>query len=169
MDALSRGIIVTAAALLPGKARRERYLEQWLADGEGAAELGISALSVAFGAVKAAVAMNLTRRSAVALGLAVVLVVGGIRLTMTTSRWVPGAAMAMAGVALPFLLLIIRRFTDRDTLADWQDALAARQARLSKRASPGAEPARRRLFPLFLGAALLVLAVLLLYVMVTRT
>ncbi|MEV2270992.1 hypothetical protein [Nonomuraea africana] len=166
MDALSRGLIVTAAAILPGKARRERYLEQWLADGEGSAELGISSLSVAFGAVKAAVATNLTRRSAVALGLAAVLVIGGIRLTMTTPGWVLGAAIAMAGVALPFLLLIIRRFTDRDTLGDWEDALAARQAGLSKRASPDAEPDRKRLFALVLGAILVALAaLLLLYIM----
>ncbi|WP_031163478.1 hypothetical protein [Streptosporangium roseum] len=127
--------------------------------------LRISSLSVALGAVKAAVAMNLTRRSAVALGLAAVLVVGGIRLTMTTPDRVPGTAMAMAGVALPFLLLIIRRFTDRDTLGDWEDALAARQARLSKRTSPDAEPDRKRLFALVLGAVLMALAAPLLYIM----
>ncbi|MEU7895176.1 hypothetical protein AB0B45_20230 [Nonomuraea sp. NPDC049152] len=164
MDALIRGIIVTAAAIVPRKARRERYLEQWLADGEGAAELEISSLSVALGAVKAAVAMNLTRRSAVALGLAAVLVIGGIRLTMITSDWMPGAAIAMAGVALPFLLLIIRRFTERDTLGDWEDALAARQARLSKQAPPDTELDRKRLFALVLGAVLVTVAALL-YIM----
>ncbi|MGW4475417.1 hypothetical protein ACWENQ_37605 [Nonomuraea sp. NPDC004354] len=86
---------------------------------------------MAFGAVKAAVAMNLTRRSAVALGLAVVLVVGGIRLMMTTSGWVP--AIAMAGVALPFLLLIIpgsptatrRSPTDLNSLPPFADALTS--------------------------------------------
>ncbi|MEV0381252.1 hypothetical protein [Nonomuraea sp. NPDC050643] len=159
MNALTRGIIVTAAAILPGKARRERYLEQWLADGEGAAELEMSSLSVALGALRAALAMNLTRRSAVALGLAAVLVVGGIRLIMNTPFGVPGAAMAMAGVALPFLPLIIRRFMERDTLGDWEDALAARQARLSKRASPDAG----RLLTPALGAVLVALAALLLY------
>ncbi|WP_336211840.1 hypothetical protein [Nonomuraea sp. LPB2021202275-12-8] len=162
MDALIRGIIGTAAAILPEKAQRERYLEQWLADAEGAAELETSSLSVAFGALRAAVVMNLTRRSAVALGLAAVLVIGGIRLTMITSDWVPGAAMAMAGVALPILLLIIRRFRDRDTLGDWEDALAARQARLSKRAFPDADLDRKRLFALVLGAVLVALAALLL-------
>ncbi|MEU7745749.1 hypothetical protein [Nonomuraea sp. NPDC049158] len=60
------------------RARRERYLEQWLADGERAAELDISSPSVAFGVVKAAVAMNLTRRSAVALGLAAILIIGSL-------------------------------------------------------------------------------------------
>ncbi|MGR6917619.1 hypothetical protein ACU635_25560 [[Actinomadura] parvosata] len=136
MNPLVRGVIVTAAAILPGKARRERYLEQWLADGEGAAEVGVRALSVALGALKAALMMNLTRHSVVPLGLAVVLVVGGVRMATATPDRVIGTALAMARVALPFLLPVIRRFTERDTLGDWEDALAARQVGLS-RGEPG--------------------------------
>ncbi|TDE37590.1 hypothetical protein E1295_34395 [Nonomuraea mesophila] len=163
MDALSRGLIIAAAAILPGEARRERYREQWLADGEGAAELGIGSLSVAFGAVRVALAMNLTRRSAPALGLAVVLVVGGIRLATTTSGGALGAALAMAGVALPFLLLIVRRFTERHSPGDGQDALAAGRARPASRA-PDAGPDWERLqFVLVGGTVLVFLAVLLLH------
>jgi hypothetical protein len=44
-----------AAALLPDPERRERYREQWAADVRGAADLGLSPLRLALGAVGAAV------------------------------------------------------------------------------------------------------------------
>ncbi|TYB55332.1 hypothetical protein FXF51_45515 [Nonomuraea sp. PA05] len=153
MNPLVRGVIVTAAALLPGKARRERHLEQWLADGEGAAEAGLTSSRVALGALRAALVMNLTRRSAVPLGLAAVLVIGGVRLAVTTSEQALGTAVAMAGVALPLLLLIIRRFTERD----WEDTLTAGQA--------GPPPGRKRPLPLILGAVPVILAALLLLIL----
>ncbi|SEH01232.1 hypothetical protein SAMN05444920_119162 [Nonomuraea solani] len=159
MDALSRGIIVTAAAILPGRARRERYREQWLAAGAGAPELEISPLTVALGALRAALAMNLTRGSAVALGLAAVLVMGGIRLATITPDPVPGAALTLAGVALPVLLLIIRRFTERDTPGDWDSVAAGRGHPPSP--DTDAEPARTWLF----WPALAALAALLLYLL----
>ncbi|AQZ61397.1 hypothetical protein BKM31_07830 [[Actinomadura] parvosata subsp. kistnae] len=163
MNPLVRGVIVTAAAILPGKARRERYLEQWLADGDGAAEAGIRPLSVALGALRAALMMNLTRHSVVPLGLAVVLVVGGVRMATATPDRVIGTALAMAGVALPFLLLVIRRFTERDTLGDWEDALSARQAGLSRGGDGGG-----RVSGPVLGAVMAVLAALLLVLLLVR-
>ncbi|UBU09279.1 hypothetical protein [Nonomuraea gerenzanensis] len=165
MNPLVRGVIVTAAAILPGRARRERYLEQWLADGEGAAEAGMGSLAVALGALRAALAMNLTRRSAVPLALAAVLVIGGARLATTSSSQVLGIAIAMAGVALPLLLLVLRRFTERDTLGDWEDTLAARQAGLSRGRPADRGAAGKRLLPLLLGAAPVILAAVLLLVL----
>lgn len=46
--------VVTAAALRLPRGQRDRYLEQWRADVEGARELGLSPLGVAFGAVRIA-------------------------------------------------------------------------------------------------------------------
>ncbi|MEW9526912.1 hypothetical protein [Microbispora sp. NPDC049125] len=158
MNGLIRGAVLVAAATLPGAERRERYREQWLADCAGAGELGMSAPSVAAGAVWAAVRMNLSHGAAGPLGLAVVLVVGGIRLATVRPDWIPGVATALAGAALPILLLIVRRFLENGAFGDL--ANVARQARRV----PGG-PRRGRMLSLTLGGALLLTlsAVLFLY------
>ncbi|WP_447004608.1 hypothetical protein ACRAKI_34280 [Saccharothrix isguenensis] len=46
--------VVRAAALRLPRAQRDRYLEQWRADVEGAAEVGLNPLGVAFGAIRIA-------------------------------------------------------------------------------------------------------------------
>lgn len=48
------------AALLPAGPTRERYREQWAADVDGAAELGLSPLGVALGAARCAVLLTTT-------------------------------------------------------------------------------------------------------------
>jgi hypothetical protein len=53
MTRLALAVVRAAAALLP-RAQRERYLEQWRADVEGARELGLNPLGVAFGAIRIA-------------------------------------------------------------------------------------------------------------------
>jgi len=58
---LARAIIHAAVAILPDRECRARYREQWLADVNGATELGMSALPVALGAAVAAVQLATTR------------------------------------------------------------------------------------------------------------
>ncbi|NUT48924.1 MAG: hypothetical protein HOV94_16695 [Saccharothrix sp.] len=53
MTRLALAAVRAAAALLP-RGQRDRYLEQWRADVEGARELGLSPLGVAFGALRVA-------------------------------------------------------------------------------------------------------------------
>ncbi|WP_033436626.1 hypothetical protein [Saccharothrix sp. NRRL B-16314] len=53
MTRFALAVVRAAATLLP-QAQRDRYLEQWRADVEGARELGLSPLGVAFGAVRVA-------------------------------------------------------------------------------------------------------------------
>lgn len=55
---LARAIVHTAAAVLPDPGARTRYREQWLADVNGAAELGMSSLPVALGAAAAAIRLS---------------------------------------------------------------------------------------------------------------
>ncbi|GAA0355135.1 hypothetical protein GCM10009530_00270 [Microbispora corallina] len=155
MNPIIRGTILVAAAALPRPGQRERYREQWLADAVGAAELGMSGLSVALGALRAAVAMNLTAGAAPALGLAVVLVIGGIRLALTREDWIPGAATALAGVALPFLLMIIRRFGRPYGLGDWRDLFDLRRSALSRR-GPSSGGRRAWIASLVFGSLVLV-------------
>ncbi len=57
-------IVTAAAALRLPREQRDRYLEQWRADVEGARQLGLSPLGVAFGAVRIA---NRERKPAVLL------------------------------------------------------------------------------------------------------
>ncbi|WP_461123318.1 hypothetical protein [Saccharothrix stipae] len=53
MTRLALTLVRAAAVLLP-RGQRDRYLEQWRADVEGARELGLSPLGVAFGAIRIA-------------------------------------------------------------------------------------------------------------------
>ncbi|GAA4261584.1 hypothetical protein [Dactylosporangium darangshiense] len=57
---LGRAIVYIAAAVMPDPDTRARYREQWLADVDGAAELGLSSLPVALGAAAAAVRLAAT-------------------------------------------------------------------------------------------------------------
>jgi hypothetical protein len=59
---LGRAIVHVASAVMPNRATRARYREQWLADVDGAAELGLSPLPVALGAAAAAIRMTATDR-----------------------------------------------------------------------------------------------------------
>ncbi|MGW0479290.1 hypothetical protein [Nonomuraea sp. NPDC003214] len=153
MHALARGLVVAAAAILPGRARRERYREQWLADAEGAAEAGFSPVSVAVGAVRAALLMNLTGRAVVLLGLVAVLVVGGIRLATSSPAVLPGVAIALTGLVLPVVLLVARRLRERGR----DDAPAARPWTFSAPAIDG-----DRLVVLVVAAVVAALVVILL-------
>jgi hypothetical protein len=60
---LSRRIVRIAVAVIADPALRERYREQWLADVEGAAEVGLAPLPVALGAASAAIRLGASRRS----------------------------------------------------------------------------------------------------------
>jgi hypothetical protein len=53
MTRLALAVVRVAALLLP-RAQRDRYLEQWRADVEGARELDLNPLGVAFGAIRIA-------------------------------------------------------------------------------------------------------------------
>lgn len=66
---LARAVVHIAVALVPGAGTRIRYREQWLADVDGAAELGLSALPVALGAAMAAVRLAVAGTRTVAAGL----------------------------------------------------------------------------------------------------
>ncbi len=57
MTRLALALVRVAAVLLPGADRRARYLEQWRADVHGAAELDLSPVRVALGALVAALKM----------------------------------------------------------------------------------------------------------------
>lgn len=59
---LGRLIVHAATALVPDPHARSRYREQWSADVEGAADIGMSTFSVAFGAAAAALRMAATDR-----------------------------------------------------------------------------------------------------------
>jgi hypothetical protein len=53
MTRLALALVRAAASRLP-RAQRDRYLEQWRADVEGAREVGLNPLGVAFGAIRIA-------------------------------------------------------------------------------------------------------------------
>lgn len=55
MSRLARGIVRAGSAVIPDRAARARYREQWLADVDGAAEVGIAPARIALGAAVAAV------------------------------------------------------------------------------------------------------------------
>ena len=63
---LARLVVYLGTAVLPDSATRARYREQWLADVDGAAEVGLSPLSVALGAAAAAVRLAATHPRSVA-------------------------------------------------------------------------------------------------------
>lgn len=58
--ALATRLVRLAAGLIADPERRQRYEEQWLADVEGAADVGMSPLTVAFGACAGAPAIART-------------------------------------------------------------------------------------------------------------
>jgi hypothetical protein len=51
-------LMVVVASLLVEEGSRARYREQWLADLEGAAEVGIGPAGVAFGALRSVASIN---------------------------------------------------------------------------------------------------------------
>jgi hypothetical protein len=68
MSRLARVIVRAAALVVPDRDRRARYREQWLADVEGAAELHLSPVRLAMGAMWTAIRFATTdRRSAAVL------------------------------------------------------------------------------------------------------
>jgi hypothetical protein len=65
---LASAVVRAGTALMPDPAVRARYREQWLADVDGAADLGLSPLPVALGAAAAAIRLaTADRRSLAAL------------------------------------------------------------------------------------------------------
>jgi hypothetical protein len=57
---LARAIVYLGSAVIPDASTRARYREQWLADVDGAAEVGLTPIRVAVGAATAAVRMATT-------------------------------------------------------------------------------------------------------------
>jgi hypothetical protein len=57
---LARAIVRTAVTVMPDPSIRTRYREQWLADVDGAAELGMSPLLLALGAAATAIRLAAT-------------------------------------------------------------------------------------------------------------
>ena len=86
---LARLVVYVGAAVLPDSATRVRYREQWLADVDGAAEVGLSPLSVALGAAAAAVRLAATHPRSVAALIRVAVLPGvsmRVRRTLVDAR-----------------------------------------------------------------------------------
>jgi hypothetical protein len=97
---LARSLIHAAVAILPDRASRVRYREQWLADVDGAAELGMSALPVALGAAAAAIQLATHPPSVTALLRAPLL--SGV-----SSRQRRGFGLIQLAVSAPYLWTVL--------------------------------------------------------------
>jgi hypothetical protein len=98
---LARAIVRAAVAVLPDRGSRVRYREQWLADVDGAAELGMSALPVALGAAAAAVRLATTRPPSVTALLRAPLLCG------VSSRQRRGFGLIQLAVSAPYLWAVV--------------------------------------------------------------
>ena len=98
---LARAVIHVAVAILPDGASRVRYREQWLADVDGAAELGMSALPVALGAAAAAVQLATIRPPSVTALLRAPLQSG------VSSRQRRGFGLIQLAVSAPYLCAVL--------------------------------------------------------------
>ncbi|WP_158845155.1 hypothetical protein [Saccharothrix deserti] len=99
MTRLVLAVVRAAAALLP-RGQRDRYLEQWRADVEGARELGLNPLGVAFGAIRIA---NRERKP---VPLAVGPLALALRLRESTNIGAVLAVMVLANLGGAILLVI---------------------------------------------------------------
>ena len=98
---LARLVVYVGAAVLPDSATRVRYREQWLADVDGAAEVGLSPLSVALGAAAAAVRLAATHPRSVAALIRVAVLPG---VSMRVRRTL---GLVQLAVAAPYLWAVV--------------------------------------------------------------
>jgi hypothetical protein len=98
-------LVGLACLFLPPEVR-ERYREQWLADLEGAAELGLSPRRLALGMVGAAVQISATSKGPVMHPIGPVALV--LKLVGSPRQRVAGFAIASALVLLGGLALLLR-------------------------------------------------------------
>src|SRR2546421_8942068 len=98
---LARLVVYLGTAVLPDSATRARYREQWLADVDGAAEVGLSPLSVALGAAAAAVRLAVTHPRSVAALMRVALLPG------VSTRVRRTFGLVHLAIAAPYLWAVI--------------------------------------------------------------
>jgi len=98
---LARRIIHVAVAVMPDPGTRTRYREQWLADVDGAAQLGMSPLPVALGAAAAAVRIATTGPRSVSALLRAPLLPG------VSGRWRRRFGIIQLAVSAPYLWAVL--------------------------------------------------------------